>query len=293
MYGYSQESVRRTVEYANCALELEHRIVGMKFLFTQEEFDSADAEQLTSKMSYCTMIIRAGDGKSMKADIDNFGCFGGARALGIVDDDRYYLDGRFFEPRGLYQDLATAREVTSHMHRCQHRVKGIMVRPVEEFTTAPDVVLIVSTPRNIMRLIQGYTYHFGTPQGLKMVGNQAICAESTAHPYLENGMNISCLCNGPRTAGMKEYEMAMGIVFNRFEQLIHGLCMTITAIEHDPRKKVIIQKFEEHGITDIPVRMSRNYGHPFFRRDLPYFKAQDEADPRKDEPLFPDIFRAD
>ena len=58
-----------------------------------------------------------------------------------------------------------------------------MVRPLEDFTEAPDVVIIVSYPRNIMRLIQGYTYHFGTAQGIKMVGNQAICAEATAHPY--------------------------------------------------------------------------------------------------------------
>ena len=290
MYGYDQKAVRRLLEYANCALKLEHKIVAMKFLFTEEEFEAADVPKLSGKRSYFTMVIHAGEGESMKADIDNFGCFGGARALGIVDDDRYYLDGRFFEPRGLYQDLATAREVTSHIHRCSHRVKGVMVRPLEDFTEAPDVVIIVSYPRNIMRLIQGYTYHFGTAQGIKMVGNQAICAEATAHPYMENGMNISCLCNGPRTAGMKEHEMAMGIVFNRFERLIHGLCMTITAIEHNPRKEEIIKAFQEHNITDIPVRMSRNYGHPFFNRDYPHFKEWDEKNPRIDEALFPDIF---
>ena len=110
MYGYDQKAVRRLLEYANCALKLEHKIVAMKFLFTEEEFEAADVPKLSGKMSYCTMVIHAGEGESMKADIDNFGCFGGARALGIVDDDRYYLDGRFFEPRGLYQDLATARE---------------------------------------------------------------------------------------------------------------------------------------------------------------------------------------
>ena len=176
MYKYDQNSVKRTLEYANCALKLERKIVGMKFLFTDEEFEAADVPKLSGKISYCTMVIHAGDGVSLKADIDNFGCFGGARALGIVDDDRFYLDGRFFEPRGLYQDLATSREVTSHIHRCDHRVKGIMVRPLEDFTEDPDVVIIVSNPRNIMRLIQGYTYHFGTAQGIKMVGNQAICA---------------------------------------------------------------------------------------------------------------------
>ena len=35
MYGYDQKAVRRLLEYANCALKLEHKIVAMKFLFTE------------------------------------------------------------------------------------------------------------------------------------------------------------------------------------------------------------------------------------------------------------------
>ena len=84
--------------------------------------------------------------------------------------------------------------------------------------------------------------------------------------------------------------MAMGIVFNRFERLIHGLCMTITAIEHNPRKEEILRSFAQHNITDIPVRLSRNYGHPFFQRDHAYFMAREESAPREEEALFPDIF---
>ena len=42
MYGYDQKAVRRLLEYANCALKLEHKIVAMKFLFTEEEFEAAD-----------------------------------------------------------------------------------------------------------------------------------------------------------------------------------------------------------------------------------------------------------
>ena len=73
MYGYDQKAVRRLLEYANCALKLEHKIVAMKFLFTEEEFEAADVPKLSGKMSYCTMVIHAGEGESMKADIDNFG----------------------------------------------------------------------------------------------------------------------------------------------------------------------------------------------------------------------------
>ena len=290
MYGYDQKNTQRILEYANSALDLEHNIVAMKFLFTDKEFDNCDFELASGKMTYCTMVIRAGDGESMKADIDNFGCFGGARALGIVEDDQYYLDGRFFEPRGLYQDLATSRKVTDDICRCSHRVKGIMVGPLRDFKIAPDVVLIVSYPRNIMRLIQGYTYKFGTAEGIRMIGNQAICSEVTAHPFIENSMNIPRLCNGPRTAGMKDNEMALGIVFNKFEELIHGLCMTITAIEHNPRKEEIIENFKSNDIKDIPVKMGRNYGHPFFKRDFDYFKNCEKKNPRTNEELFLDIF---
>lgn len=54
MYGYDQKAVRRLLEYANCALKLEHKIVAMKFLFTEEEFEAADVPKLSGKMSYCT-----------------------------------------------------------------------------------------------------------------------------------------------------------------------------------------------------------------------------------------------
>lgn len=78
MYGYGQKAVRRLLEYANCALK--HKIVAMKFLFTEEEFEAADVQKLSGKIFYCTMVIHAGEGESiMKADIDNFKHFGGAK----------------------------------------------------------------------------------------------------------------------------------------------------------------------------------------------------------------------
>lgn len=292
MYEYSQSIMQQAIIKANCALVLERRITGMKFLFTRSEFEAADASKLQGRLSYCNMILKAAsEGISLKADFDNFGCFGGARALGIVEDDAFYTEGRFFEPRGLYQDLAISREVTSHIHRCQHKIYGVLVQPADCFKAAPDVVLIISNPRNIMRLMQGYTYSYGTATGLKMVGNQAICAEATAHPYLENGVNITCLCAGPRSVGMREYEMAMGIVFNKFFGLIHGLCMTITAVECDSEKERIRQKFLEHGVTDIPVISGRNYRNPFLKRDLAYFTEQLRQKNFQEEELLPDIFK--
>lgn len=291
MFEFNQSEVQNWVDKAYGALDLDKRIVAMKFLFTQDEFDRTKAEKLDGKMSYCKMIFNAmTKGESVKADFDNFGCFGGARALGIVGIDEYYTSGRFFAPRGLYKDFATSHYVSERIARVPFQVKGIVIKPVEEFTTAPDVVLIATNPRKMMRLIQGYTYHFGTCETFKMIGNQAICAEATADPFNKNDVNISCLCAGPRSAGFSDEEMAMGIPFNKFDKLIDGLCKTITAVEHSDVKDQISARFEEKKIQDIPVIKGRSYNVPFFGRDIEYFTKQREETPMREEKTFPDIF---
>ncbi|HCJ57224.1 DUF169 domain-containing protein [Lutispora sp.] len=291
---FDQNAVRRAVIKANCALEFERSIVGIKFLFTQKEFEMANAPQLQSQKSYCAMVVHAAHGKKLKADFSNFGCFGGARALGIVALDEFYTSGRFFQNRGLYTDLTTSKEVSNHISICKHRAYGVQVMPVEEFTEAPDVVIIVSNPRNIMRLVQGYTHFFGTHSTFKMIGNQAICAECTAEPYETNDISMSVLCAGPRSAGMKEYEMAIGMPFGKFERIIDGLCITITPVEHTDIKLKIIERMKQNGIDDVPIILNRNYGGPvFYQRDSVYFEKQRELKPMEQEERLPDIWNLD
>ena len=227
----------------------------------------------------------------MKSNFDNFGCFGGARALGIVDIDTFYQSGRFFAPRGLYKDLATSRYVTEKIERINCEVYGLWVGPLKECSVAPDVIIILAKPYQIMRLVQGYTYTYGTCKNIKMAGNQAICAESTAHPYNYNDMNLSSGCKGTRNSGMNEDEMSLGIVYSKFAGLIDGLCMTISAIETNDNKEKIQKELDKTSIKNIPVIKNTNYGVPFFKRDLPYFDNQRKENPRDYEESFVNIFR--
>lgn len=288
---FDREAIRRAVIKANCALGLERRIVGTKFLFTRKEFDEAEAPPLTSKMRYCVMVERATRGEKTKADFANFGCLGGARALGIVEREEFYLSGRYYKPTGLYQDLATSKEVATHISGCRHRAYGVEVMPLEEYNDEPDIVLIVSYPRELMRLVQGYTFYFGTHDSYKMIGNQAICAECTAHPYETNDINISLLCGGARSAGMKEHEMAIGLPLSRFDRVIDGLCRTITPVERNEHKLKIIERLEANNVTDVPVILDRNYGKIPAARNKVYFKKLRERDESiEEEELPPDIW---
>ena len=83
------------VKKMNCVLDLKRKVVGVRFLFTKEEFEEAQAEKPKGRMPYCKMINRAMGGDKIKVDFDNFGCFAAARVLGIVDLDDWYTSGHY------------------------------------------------------------------------------------------------------------------------------------------------------------------------------------------------------
>ena len=58
--------------------------------------------------------------------------------------------------------------------------------------------MIAANPFNVMRIVQGYAYHYGMLKNVNMIGNQAICLECTARPYVLKDMNVSVLCIGTR-----------------------------------------------------------------------------------------------
>jgi len=50
-----KQKIKESVVKAYCALNLERKIVGVKFLYNEEEFEKADAKKLEVKMPYCVM----------------------------------------------------------------------------------------------------------------------------------------------------------------------------------------------------------------------------------------------
>ena len=80
-----KEDFHELVKNINCALKLDRRVVGVKFFFDEDEFTKADAKKVTGKMAYCVMVRTAMTGRSLKAAAENFGCMGGARALGLAE----------------------------------------------------------------------------------------------------------------------------------------------------------------------------------------------------------------
>jgi uncharacterized protein (DUF169 family) len=244
----------------NCALELKRKIVGVKFLFSKAEYETVGAQEIRNKLNYCVMVKLAMSGKALKSTGDKLACIAGARAIGLKEVDDYHRSGRNGKKLGLYRDLATAKKVRDGMSYCDRSAYGIMVKPLDQFDQEPDVVIVVTNPYNVMRIVQAYSYYYGIQTNYKMTGNQAICSESTAYPYLNNDINVSMLCIGTRhRAGWKDDELAVAFPFNRFDKITEGIMETMNIMENNKKKEAIEKKLQENELGDFEIKYNHNY----------------------------------
>ncbi len=260
MKSLNREKILEAVIKLNCSLELERKVVGIKILFSKEEFEDADAKHIINKMNYCVMVKVAMGGTALKATGDDLACIAGGRALGLIDIDDFHRSGQNGRNLGIYHDMTTSKNTRDRMSYCTHRAYGIMVKPLEEYTNEPDTVLIVTNPYNVMRILQGYSYFYGMHSNYQMVGNQAICSEATALPYMSNNINVSMLCIGTRhKAGWKDSELVVGIPFNRFETISQGVMNTINIMDNNKKKEYIQKKLTENNIDELKIKYNYNY----------------------------------
>ncbi len=271
----SQKKRKDLVQQLNNALILERRIVGVKFLYSKKKFDAADAKQLAHFLPYCVMVKSAASGASLKASKENFGCPDGAISLGIYDpikdgfEDKepgFFISGKRYSEPGVYKDLATSKKTMRNIVILKKRAYGIMLKPLEEFAENPDVVIIISNPFNMMRLVQGYSYEYGTFSKYRLAGNQAICSESTAYPLINNDINVSLLCSGTRqNSKWQDSEMSMGMPYGKFAPIVNGLYQTINPLVRDEDKARIEANMKATNQEIIKIEYGENYDSGIYR----------------------------
>lgn len=265
----SLEEKQKLVVQLNNALELKRHIVGVKFFYTEEEFARASAKKLGGYLPYCVMVKSASLGHSLKATRYEFGCAGGALALHAFDaaelypdkEADYFRSGKsYFERLKIYKTLDSARKTAQAITILAKKIYGVMLKPLEQYEEDPDVVIIITVPYNIMRLVQGYNYEYGTNCHFKMGGNQAICSETTAYPFESDDINISVLCSGTRgLAKWGQDELSMGIPYHKFPKIVHGVYQTINMLERDPDKKRIEENMAKTNEKIIDIVYGLNY----------------------------------
>lgn len=244
-----------------CLLRLNRRAAGTKLLHDEAAFESCDAPFPKGALNYCQMIKGATNGKIVKAKNETFLCRSGAKALGIDQSDELNSQGQNWKRLGLYEaDLCkSVRESTIYLKEQNYGACIGELTKLAEKQIVPDTITIITNPYNAMRIIQGYAHHFGYPKNISLIGNQAICSECAARPFVLHDINISMLCVGTRhRTGWGDDEMAIGIPIEKFSKVVDGIYNTVNAMESNENKRLIEKKCKAADI-EINIRYDYNY----------------------------------
>ena len=159
----------------------------------------------------------------------------------------------------MYNSLGVAKEVQKNVTYINHKIYGVAVKPLINFEEEPDVVIMIVNPYQAMRVVQGYSYHYGVSKNIKLTGNQGLCSECTATPYENNDLNISLLCANTRLAAKwNDNEMGLGIPYHMFSTVANGIIQTLNPSEPNSRKRKIIEHAKQKDI-EINVELGTSY----------------------------------
>ena len=243
-------------------LELRRKPIGIKFLLTEADYATSPVRVPPTGMPYCTAVRWAGRGRSYKMDAAHCSCFAASRALGMASVPEEALSGSRHAKLGVYENLGVSRAVARDMVYCAHKCTGVEIMPLDQYVDHnPDVVIIVTTPYNAMRITQGYAYHNAQLTNVKVAGMCAICQECTSYPHERNQLNLSLLCSGTRcVAQWEKDELGVGIPYHYLGQVINGLRQTVNPMEFNRDKERIARKLAEAGQEDaMEIVFNHNY----------------------------------
>lgn len=249
-------------------LDLRRSPVGIRFLVTEEQYKASPFPEVEVAIPYCRIVRNAGGGRERKFSLDGLTCSGAAKALGFISVDNDAASGNRHRRMGIYSNLGVSRTITSGMTYCGFEPHGIEVAPLSAFTEDdPDVVIVITTPYNAMRLLQGYAYHHGHHKTVKMTGMQGVCEELTSLPFETNELNVSMLCSGTRFVSLWEKdEMGVGIPFGMLASVIDGLKQTATHMEADPEKTRVDAQLNAYGVSgEVEIVYGKTYCTGGFR----------------------------
>lgn len=244
------------------ALNLQYSIVGISFIATEEDYNHNSINELSKKVTYCNMVKRASEGAIFKCKKENFGCDYSAYALGIKQPPSYVVSGGSFTASKLYKTAEISKEVTDSMQFPNRSIYGVVLGPLENLDEA-DIVIMLANGKQTMRIMQGYTYVFGTPKNLLSVGNQAMCSDLTAKPYATKDINVSFLCVGARMyAQCSDDLLGVGMPIDIFNSVAEGVIATLNPTVSAKEKKQLISRLSDSPENElgISIDMDADYG---------------------------------
>ena len=217
------EKNQKYAEVIASKVKLTCKPVAMKLIESENDVPEG-FKLIDQKVRHCEMVRKASLGEKFYSTVEEQMCLGGAGAIGLRDMPEKLANGEKYFSLGRFQDLETAKKLTSKLSIVEDIHWGMIYAPLDEADFEADVIQIITEPVGGMKLAQSIVYKTGEKINPSFAGIQSLCGDAFANPYIENGINFTLGCDGSRKAAdIKDNEMTVGISKAKIEEVISGL----------------------------------------------------------------------
>ncbi len=214
---------KKYCEAIESKINLDAKPVAMKLIKTEDDLPEG-IDLIDEKIRHCEMVRKASLGSTFYSTVDQQMCLGGAGAIGLRDMPEKLANGEKYFSLGRFQDLETAKKLTSELSIVKDIHWGIIYAPLDEADFKADVIQVITEPVGGMKLAQSIVYKTGEKMNPSFAGIQSLCGDAFAEPYISDGVNFTLGCSGSRgCADIMDNEMIVGISKAKIEDVISGL----------------------------------------------------------------------
>lgn len=211
-------------------LGLEGSPVAIKLARNRESIP-AGMEEIGEPMRHCQMVnLARRNGAVFFATAAKHQCMGGAWAMGLREITESLKSGEFYFKLGKFSSWAACKRTIEKVPHLGLETYATLYAPLEKTPFAPHVVLIVASPRAMLKLAQARLFKTGGRIVSSMAGIQSVCADASAQTYISGEPNFSLGCDGSRRfSGIADHEMVMGLPAEMLPEIADAIRVVVSA----------------------------------------------------------------
>jgi len=181
--------------------------------------------KISEKKRHCEFVQDARlTGNKGYATSDEHLCKGGAGVMGIEPLPASVASGKMYHQLGNYETLEGAQETIAAIPKSSENYYASIYSPLESAEYEPDVIVLVITPKQALRVSQAYLRAKGGRISSDYSGIQSLCADAVVAVKERGVPNMTLGCSGSRKyAKVADEEVVIGIPPKNFVDIVDAL----------------------------------------------------------------------
>lgn len=182
-------------------------------------------KKMDEKKRHCEFVQDARlKGNKGYATSEEHLCKGGAGVMGIETLPETVATGSMYYKLGNFETAEGALETVNAIPKARENYYASLYAPLESAEFDPDVVILILTPKQALKVSQSYLRKKGGRISSDYSGIQSLCADAVAAVKERGIPNMTLGCNGSRKfAQIADEEVIIGLPPENLEDIVEAL----------------------------------------------------------------------